>query len=79
MRVLVHTAALPTTSIAVSWTCADDAAKIIRGTGKHLAAFLLLRPPRKCMIAVIGNVIAGLSVFGLFTATLRLSKPGKRS
>jgi hypothetical protein len=31
------------------------------------------------MLAVIGNVIAGLSVFGLFTATLRLSKPAKRS
>jgi hypothetical protein len=31
------------------------------------------------MIAVIGNVIAGLGVFGLFTATLRLSNPGKRS
>jgi hypothetical protein len=31
------------------------------------------------MIAVIGNVIAGLGVFGLFTATLRLSKPGKRA
>jgi len=31
------------------------------------------------MIAVIGNVIAGLGVFGLFTATLRLSKPTKRS
>jgi len=31
------------------------------------------------MIAVIGNVIAGLGVVGLFTATLRLSKPAKRS
>lgn len=31
------------------------------------------------MIAVIGNVIAGLGVISLFTATLRLSKPGKRS
>ena len=31
------------------------------------------------MIAVIGNVLAGLGVLGLFTATLRLSKPGKRS
>jgi hypothetical protein len=31
------------------------------------------------MIAVIGNVIAGLGVFGLFTVTLRLSKPGQRS
>jgi len=27
----------------------------------------------------IGNVIAGLGVFSLFTATLRLSKPRKRS
>jgi hypothetical protein len=34
---------------------------------------------RKYMIAVIGNVIAGLGVFSLFTATLRLSKPAKRS
>jgi hypothetical protein len=31
------------------------------------------------MIAVIGNVIAGLGVLGLFTATLRLSKPRKRA
>jgi hypothetical protein len=31
------------------------------------------------MIAVIGNVIAGLGVLGLFTATLRLSKSRKRS
>jgi len=31
------------------------------------------------MIAVIGNVIAGLGVFGLFTATLRQSKQGKRA
>jgi hypothetical protein len=27
------------------------------------------------MLAVIGNVIAGLGVFSLFTATLRLQKP----
>ena len=31
------------------------------------------------MIAVIGNVIAGLGVVSLFTATLRLTKPGKRA
>jgi hypothetical protein len=31
------------------------------------------------MIAVIGNVLAGLGVISLFTATLRLSKPRKRS
>jgi hypothetical protein len=31
------------------------------------------------MIAVIGNVLAGLGVFSLFTATLRLSKPAQRS
>jgi hypothetical protein len=31
------------------------------------------------MIAVIGNVIAALGVVGLFTATLRLSKPGNRA
>jgi hypothetical protein len=31
------------------------------------------------MLAVIGNVIAGLGVLGLFTATLRLSKRGPRS
>lgn len=29
------------------------------------------------MLAVIGNVIAGVSVLGLFTATLRLTKPRK--
>ena len=31
------------------------------------------------MIAVIGNVIAGLGVVSLFTATLRLTKQGKRA
>ena len=31
------------------------------------------------MIAVIGNVLAGLGMISLFTATLRLSKPAKRS
>lgn len=31
------------------------------------------------MLAVIGNVIAGLGVFGLFTATLRLTKPARRA
>jgi hypothetical protein len=31
------------------------------------------------MIAVIGNVIAGLGVLSLFTVTLRLSKPRKRA
>ena len=31
------------------------------------------------MIAVIGNVIAGLGVISLFTATLRLSKPDKQA
>ena len=29
------------------------------------------------MIAVIGNMIAGLGVVGLFTATLRLKRPRK--
>jgi hypothetical protein len=46
------------------------------GTRAHVAALL---PTRKYMLAVIGNVIAGLGVFGLFTATLRLSKRGLRS
>jgi hypothetical protein len=31
------------------------------------------------MIAVIGNVLAGLCVISLFTATLRLTRPGKRA
>ena len=31
------------------------------------------------MIAVIGNVIAGLGVLSLFTATLRLTKSSKRA
>jgi hypothetical protein len=31
------------------------------------------------MIAVIGNVLAGLGVISLFTATLRLTRPGKRA
>lgn len=30
------------------------------------------------MIAVIGNMIAGLGVVSLFTATLRLTKPRPR-
>jgi hypothetical protein len=34
---------------------------------------------KEAMIAVIGNVIAGLGVVSLFTATLRLTKPGKRA
>ena len=51
-------------------------ANIFPGTREHVAALL---PARKFMIAVIGNMIAGLGVFSLFTATLRLSKPGKRS
>jgi hypothetical protein len=29
------------------------------------------------MIAVIGNVLAGIGVLSLFTATLRLTKPAK--
>jgi hypothetical protein len=47
-----------------------------RGTRERVAALLLART---YMIAVIGNVIAGLGVISLFTATLRLSKPRKRS
>jgi hypothetical protein len=31
------------------------------------------------MVAVIGNVIAGLGVFSLFAATLRLTKPAPRA
>jgi hypothetical protein len=31
------------------------------------------------MIAVIGNVLVGLGVVGLFAATLRLTKGGRRS
>jgi hypothetical protein len=31
------------------------------------------------MLAVIGNLIMGLGVVSLFTATLRLTKPGKRA
>jgi hypothetical protein len=46
------------------------------GTREHVAALLL---SRKYMLAVIGNVLAGLGVFGLFTATLRLSMPARRS
>ena len=46
------------------------------GTRERIAALLLART---YMIAVIGNVIAGLGVISLFTATLRLSKHRKRS
>jgi hypothetical protein len=31
------------------------------------------------MLAVIGNIITGLGVVSLFTATLRLTKPGKQA
>jgi hypothetical protein len=31
------------------------------------------------MLAVIGNIIIGLGAVSLFTATLRLTKPGKRA
>lgn len=31
------------------------------------------------MLAIIGNIITGLGVVSLFTATLRLTKPGKRA
>lgn len=31
------------------------------------------------MLAVIGNVLAGAFVLGLFTTTLRLTKPRKRA
>lgn len=31
------------------------------------------------MLAVIGNIFAGLGVLTLFTATLRLTKPGRRA
>jgi hypothetical protein len=31
------------------------------------------------MLAVIGNLIMGIGVVSLFTATLRLTKPGKRA
>jgi hypothetical protein len=56
---------------------ATGPAKIPAGTREHPAALL---PHEVCpMLAVIGNVIAGLGVFSLFTATLRLSKPAKRS
>jgi hypothetical protein len=33
---------------------------------------------RSYMLAIIGNVIAGLGVVSLFTATLRLTRPGKK-
>jgi len=36
-------------------------------------------PVRSYMLAVIGNVFAGLACIGLFAATLRLTKPGKRA
>ena len=31
------------------------------------------------MLAIIGNIITGIGVVGLFTATLRLTKPGQRA
>jgi len=40
--------------------------------------YVLAKGKYKYMLAVIGNVIAGLGVLSLFTATLRLTKPGKK-
>jgi hypothetical protein len=59
------------------WTSGPRRCENILGTRAHVAALLPAR--KQYMIAVIGNVIAGLGVLSLFTATLRLSKPGQRS
>jgi hypothetical protein len=40
---------------------------------------LCKKGPYSKMLAVIGNVLAGGFVLGLFTATLRLTKPRKRA
>jgi hypothetical protein len=56
---------------AVCWTPAVQHATI----SEHNSSVTLFQ--RGSMIAVIGNVIAGLGVVSLFTATLRLTKPGK--
>jgi hypothetical protein len=57
------------------------------GTRQHRDALIPTRVHRASqeaeeavdMLAVIGNVLAGLGVLSLFTATLRLSKPGQRA
>jgi hypothetical protein len=41
--------------------------------------FHRVAPVRSYMLPVIGNMIAGLGVVGLFAATLRLTKPGRRA
>ena len=60
---------------AICWTAASGQAKIFDGTRAHVAALV----PEEHMLAVIGNLLAGLGVLGLFAATLRLSKPARRS
>jgi hypothetical protein len=57
----------------------SSAARDDLGTQFSSAAFHLQRFEEVFMIAVIGNVIAGLGVVSLFTATLRLSRPPRPS
>jgi hypothetical protein len=56
--------------LAVFWTRPLALATIAKQTRGRLRCF-----PEVVMIAVIGNVIAGLGVLSLFTATLRLTRP----
>jgi hypothetical protein len=55
---------------AVFWTLAVGHATI----AKHANRPARLRGEVFVMIAVIGNVLAGIGVVSLFTATLRLTK-----
>jgi hypothetical protein len=55
---------------AVFWTLVDGRATI----SKHSNRLLRLQEEVFVMIAVIGNVLAGIGIVSLFTATLRLTK-----
>ena len=55
---------------AVVWTLVDGRATI----SKHSNAPSRLQEEVAVMIAVIGNVLAGIGIVSLFAATLRLTK-----
>ena len=60
-------------SVAVFWTRPLALATIAKQTRERPRCF-----PEVVMIAVIGNVLAGLGVLSLFTATLRLTRPPRK-
>jgi hypothetical protein len=61
---------------AVFWTRGAPRA-IIFSLGNRCLPVDVFTATEKFMVAVIGNMIAGLGVVSLFAATLRLTKPVK--